>query len=261
MSAARVHSDRCLAVVVARADTENLFRRLRFDGDRQARDELIRRHLGLAHKLASRYRRTQEPFDDLFQVASLALVKAVDRFDPDRGIAFSSYAVPTILGQLKRHFRDKGWAIHIPRGLHELVLKVQHAEAALSSSSGRSPTVVEISQYLTVDTEEVLEALDALKARDAESLDAPLHGDDGDEPASFHDVIGGEDEGYGLFDTSASLAAAVKRLRAADRRVLVLRFRDELKQAEIAERIGVSQMQVSRILSRITDQLRQEILL
>jgi RNA polymerase sigma-B factor len=254
MTAARVPPD-------PRVGADELFRRWRFDGDRHARDELVRRHLGLAHKLAGRYRRTQEPFDDLFQVASLALVKAIDRFDPDRGIEFSSFAVPTILGELKRHFRDKGWAVHIPRGLQELVLKVQQAEAVLSSRSGRSPTVVEISQYLSVDTEQVLEALDALAARNAESLDAPLHSDDSDEPASANEVIGGEDERYGLVDTSTSLAAAVNRLRAADRQVLALRFRDELKQTEIADRIGVSQMQVSRILSRTTDQLRQELLL
>ena len=206
-----------------------------------------------------RYTRTPEPFDDLFQVASLALVKAVDRFDPDLEIAFSSFAVPTILGELKRHFRDKGSSIHLPRGLQELVLKVQTAETTLSEQTQRSPTIVEIADHLSVGVEQVLEALDAIAARRADSLDAPLAGADTDGPATIHDQLGADDDRYDLIDTSASLAVGIKRLRAADRRVLELRVRDELKQSEIAERLGVSQMQVSRILRRVTDELRREI--
>jgi RNA polymerase sigma-B factor len=221
----------------------------------------VRRYLPLARKLAGRYARTQEPFDDLFQVASLALVKAVDRFDPDRGLAFSSFAVPTILGELKRHFRDKGWAIHIPRGLMEMMLSVQNAEATLSSRSGRSPTVVEIAEYLGVDTEEVLEGMEAVAARHATSLDEPIVSASRDESALVHDLIGSDDEGYEHVDTSATLAAVVKQLRPSDRRVLALRINDELTQKEIAARIGVSQMQVSRILRRIADELRERIAL
>jgi RNA polymerase sigma-B factor len=242
----------------ARADSDDLFRRWRFDGDRDAREELVQRHLLLAHKLARRYGGTREPLEDLFQVASLALVKAIDRFDPDRGLAFSSFAVPTILGELKRHFRDKGGSVHMPRGLQELVMKVQEAESTLSSGTRRSPTVVEIAEYLAVDSEQVLEALEAVAAHHATSLDAALETENGDKLATGHDVIGVEDERYGLVETSASLAAAVKKLRISDRQVLALRFRDELKQKEIAERIGVSQMQVSRILRRVTDELRQQ---
>jgi RNA polymerase sigma-B factor len=244
---------------VARADVEDLFRRWRCERDRGAREELVQRHLPLAHKLARRYARTREPLEDLFQVASLALVKAIDRFDPDRGLAFSSFAVPTILGELKRHFRDKGGSVHMPRGLQELMMKVQDAETTLSSGTGRSPTVVEIAEYLAVDSEQVLEALEALAAHHVSSLDTALATVKGDELATGHDVIGVEDERYGLVETSASLAAAVKRLRISDRQVLALRFRDELKQKEIAERIGVSQMQVSRILRRATNELRQQI--
>lgn len=247
------------AMSVARADVGDLFRRWRCDRDRDAREELVRRHLPLAHKLARRYARTREPLEDLLQVASLALLKAIDRFDPDRGLAFSSFAVPTILGELKRHFRDKGGSVHVPRGLQELVMKVQDAEITLSSGTGRSPTVVEIAEYLAVDSEHVLEALEVVAARHASSLDTPLETENGDEPATGHDVIGIEDERYGLVETSASLASAVKKLRISDRQVLALRFRDELKQTEIAERIGVSQMQVSRILRRVTDELRQQI--
>jgi RNA polymerase sigma-B factor len=259
MTAISSRSDSRSASASDRADRDDLFRRWQFDGDRSARDELVRRHLPLARKLAGRYARTQEPFDDLFQVASLALVKAIDRFDPDRGLAFSSFAVPTILGELKRHFRDKGWAIHVPRGLQELVLKVQEAEVALGSRTGRSPTVGEIAEHLAVDTEQVLEALEAVAAHHATSLDAPIVTDGSDESATIHDTIGAEDEGYELIETSASLTAAFKYLPVTDRQVLMLRFRDELKQKDIADRMGVSQMQVSRILRRVTDELRQRI--
>ena len=211
----------------------------------------------LARTLAARYARTQEPVEDLFQVASLGLVKAADRYDPDRGAAFSSYALPTILGELKRHFRDKGRSIHLPRGLQELVLRVQSAEEQLSSKTGRSPTVLEIAEHLQLDTESVLEALEAITARNASSLDAPLEGEPGEEAATPHDMIGREDEGYALVDTSSSLAGAVSRLRKTDRDVLELRLSRGMTQSEIAKEIGVSQMQVSRILRRATDQLRE----
>ncbi len=238
---------------------EELFLVWHDDGDRGAREELVRRHLSLARKLARRYIRTQEPFDDLFQVASLGLVKAIDRFDPNRGTAFSSFAVPTILGELKRHFRDKGWSVHLPRGLQELVLRVQDAEAQLSARTGRSPTVLEVAQYLSVETEQVLEGLEAIAAHQAASLDAPIDTDTIDEPSTRYDAVGNDDEHYALIDTSLSLAMAVRRLGAADRDVFILRFGHELKQREIAERIGVSQMQVSRILRRITAQLGDDL--
>src|SRR5690348_18265652 len=149
-----------------RSDAE-LFRQWRQDGHKAAREQLVVEHLPLARTLAARYARTQEPFEDLFQVASLGLVKAADRYDPDRGAAFSSFALPTILGELKRHFRDKGRSIHLPRGLQELVLRVQRAEEQLSSRTGRSPTVIEIADHLQLDTESVLDALEAIAARNA----------------------------------------------------------------------------------------------
>jgi RNA polymerase sigma-B factor len=211
----------------------------------------------LARTLAARYARTQEPFEDLFQVASLGLVKAAGRYDPDRGAAFSSYALPTILGELKRHFRDKGRSIHLPRGLQELVLRVQGAEEQLSSRTGRSPTVIEIADHLQLDTESVLEALEAIAARNASSLDAPIDAEPGEDAATPHDTIGREDDGYALVEASTSLAGAVQRLRKTEREVLELRLNHGLTQSEIAKRIGVSQMQVSRILRRATDQLRE----
>ena len=193
------------------------------------------------------------------QVASLGLIKAIDRFDPDRGVSFTSFAVPTMLGELKRHFRDKGSAVHLPRGLQELVLRVQNAEATLGSQTGHSPTVTEIAAYLDADSESVLEALDAIAARDAYSLDAPIAPDTQDEPITRHDICGAEDERYALIDTTASLSTALTRLRPTDRRLLTLDVRDQLKQREIADRIGVSQMQVSRTLRRIREQVQDEL--
>ena len=219
----------------------------------------MRIHLPLARKLAARYVRTREPFDDLVQVASLGLIKAIDRFDPDRGGTFSSFAVPTILGELKRHFRDKGSAIHLPRGLQELVLRVQSAEATLSAQTGHSPTLTEIAAYLDVDTESVLEALEAITARDAYSLDAPVAPDTEDGSVTSHDVWGAEDERYALIDTTVSLSTALKGLRPTDRRILALRVGDQLKQREIADQMGISQMQVSRTLRRIKEQVDAEL--
>jgi RNA polymerase sigma-B factor len=242
--------------LLERVDDQTLFKQWHSDRDRGAREELAQRHLPLARKLAGRYARANEPFDDLFQVASLGLVKAIDRFDPDRGIAFSSFAVPTIVGELKRHFRDKGWSLHVPRGTLELALRVQEATTVLGSTTGRSPTVDEIADHLGVGTEQALEALEALAARHASSLDVPVDADAGDESATRHETIGAEDDGYAAIDTSASLADAVRRLPMLDRRVFMLRFRDELTQNEIAEQVGVSQMQVSRILRRVTKELR-----
>jgi RNA polymerase sigma-B factor len=240
-----------------KVDIAELFRRWQQDGDRRAREELINRHLPLARGLARRYSRTPEPFEDLLQVASLGLVKAVDRFDASRGAAFTSFAVPTILGELKRHFRDKGRSIHLPRGLQELVLKVQEAEEKLSRQTGRSPTVVEIAEHLKLDTETVLEALEAIAANQSVSLDAPVEAGMEDGASTRHELLGTVDQGYAAVDVSVSLASAFENLAEGDRELLDLRFGQQLTQREIASRIGVSQMQVSRMLRRITDQLRE----
>jgi RNA polymerase sigma-B factor len=233
-----------------------LFERWQRRGDRRAREELVHLHLMLARKLAGRYARTGEPMDDLFQVASLGLVKAIDRFDTTRGVAFASFAVPTILGELKRHFRDTGWSVHVPRRLQEHILKVQEAEVELSARTGRSPSVLDIARYLELSSEQVLEALEAVPAHRAASLDAPVH-ERIDDASSTYDLIGIEDEHFAMFESRASLAAAIAELSEDDQQVLALRFRDELTQREIAGQIGVSQMQVSRILRRIRSQLRE----
>jgi RNA polymerase sigma-B factor len=234
-----------------------LFERWQSQQDRAAREELVRRYLPLARGLAARYARTQEPFEDLFQVASLGLVKAIDRFDPERGFAFKSFAVPTIVGELKRHFRDKGWPVHLPRGLQELALKIQEAEVKLGAQSGESPPLADVAEYLGLDIEQVLEGLDALSTHHAASMDEPIQADFDDESGTRHDTVGVIDDRYALIDTTASLAVGVRQLRKIDRQVLALRFCDGLKQSEIANQVGVSQMQVSRILRRVNDELRE----
>jgi RNA polymerase sigma-B factor len=231
--------------------SQMLFERLHRTGDCAARDELIRRFLPLARKLAARYTNPYEPFDDLLQVASIGLLGAVDRFDPGRGIAFPSFAIPTILGELKRYFRSTGWSAHVPRRAQELALRVDKGSRQIAAKTGRTPRVDEIAQYLELSTEDVLIGLDATRAHYAVSLEAPSHTATVDsEPESLAGTIGTEDEGIGLVETSISLSAALRRLPYVEREVLRLRLQEDLKQTEIATRLGCSQMQVSRLLRR-----------
>jgi RNA polymerase sigma-B factor len=232
------------------------FRRYRATGDPAIRDELIERALPLAHQVARRYNRSGEPFDDLLQVARLGLCKAVERFDPAREVAFSTYAVPTMVGEIKRHFRDTGWAIHVPRSLQERVLKVESASKALSSRLGRAPTVAEIAEATEMDLELALEALEAASAYEARSLDAPAPADD-QEGRSYAETIGAREDGYELVEDRGAVADAMRTLPLRERRILHMRFLEDMTQSEIAERIGVSQMQVSRLLRRSLAQLRE----
>jgi RNA polymerase sigma-B factor len=238
------------------ADAKELFARWQEQRDARARDELIRRFLPLARKLARRYSGAREPFEDLLQVASLGLVKAVDRFDSSRGTAFSSFAVPTILGELKRYFRDLGWALHVPRGAQERAIKVEDARQLLGARTGRAPTIPELAQYLEMSVEDVLESLDAGRAHHTASLDAPRDDDDG-ETGTLADSFGVMDSTLLLVDEKVTIGAAARRLSQRERRVVLLRFVEDLTQTEIAERIGVSQMQVSRILRRALARLAE----
>ena len=237
-------------------DSSELFARWRRFEDRQARDELIERFLPLARKLARRYVQSSEPYEDLVQVASLGLVKAVERFDPDRGFAFSSFAVPTIVGELKRYFRDTAWALHVDRGAQERARKISDAQQKLSSLTGRIPTVDELAQYLEMTQEEVLDGLQTAEAYGAVSLDAPLVSDD-DEDTSRLDAIGEDDGRLELVDQHATIFAAARHLPSREREILYLRFGEDLTQSEIADRVGVSQMQVSRLLRRSLQRLRE----
>ncbi|HET8673515.1 MAG TPA: SigB/SigF/SigG family RNA polymerase sigma factor [Thermoleophilaceae bacterium] len=235
-----------------------LFERYQRTGDEAACEELIRRFLPLARQLARRYERPDEPLDDLVQVASVGLVKAVQRFDPTRGIAFSSFAVPTILGELKRYFRDSAWAVHVPRAMQERALEVNRAVTELSRALGRSPTPAEVAEFTDLTPEEVLEAMEAATAYDSVPLEIPRQGGDG-EGESAAEWLGADDEGYALAEYSATLAPQLRALPKRDRLVLYLRFVEDLTQSEIAERIGVSQMHVSRLIRRALERLRNDL--
>ena len=238
----------------AREAERQLLKRYHHHGDLAAREELVERFLPLARDLALRYMYADEPFDDLLQVASLGLIKAIDRFEPDRGTKFTSYAAPTILGELKRHFRDKGWALHVPRDLQERTLAVSRETELLSKKLGRSPKVREVAKGLGCTVEEVLEAQEAAASYEAGSLDVPIQRDDG-EAAPLVDMMGTDDAAYELVESRDAIGSTWKALPEVERRVLELRFTQDLTQREIGERIGYSQMHISRPLRRALDKL------
>jgi RNA polymerase sigma-B factor len=217
--------------------------------DPKARDELVRRFIPFARKLALRYVHSREPLDDLVQVACLGLLNALTRFEPGMGKKFTSYAAPTIMGELKRHFRDKGWSVHVPRDLQERALAVSRQTERLSAQLGRSPTVDELSEVLECTVEQVIEALDAAHNYLPASLDAPIAHEDEDR-CPLGDTLGGEDGGYELAEDRQALVAGWASLSDVERQVLGLRLVQELTQREISQRIGCSQMHVSRLLRR-----------
>jgi len=223
-------------------------------GDGRARDELIERYMPLARSLALRYRRASEPLDDLVQVAAVGLVKAVDRWDPGRGLAFSSYAVPTILGELRRYFRDSTWDVRPARDLQELCLSVEEARESLWADLGRSPTVGDIAARLRRSEEEVVEALQATEGRSVRSLDAPVH-DEEQDSVSAGDLIGDVDAEYDRVEAGVTIEHLAGILDDRAREILRLRFKEDLLQSEIAERVGCSQMHVSRIIRSSLERL------
>jgi RNA polymerase sigma-B factor len=236
-----------------RRDDQRLMHRNQH-GDGRARDALIERYMPLARSLALRYRRASEPLDDLIQVASVGLVKAVDRWDPDRGLAFSSYAVPTILGELRRYFRDATWDVRPARDLQELCLSVEEARDALWAQLGRSPTVADLAGKLNRSPEEIIDALQAGDARSVRSLDTPVHDTEGDS-ATTGDLIGTVDAEYERVDAAVTIDRLAGILDDRAREILRLRFQDDLLQSEIAERVGCSQMHVSRIIRSSLERL------
>jgi RNA polymerase sigma-B factor len=230
-----------------------LFDRYRRDRDPAAREQLVARYLPLAHHFARRYRGRAER-DDLIQVAALGLLKAIDRFDPERGLAFSSFAVPTILGELKRHFRDRGWMIRVPRGVQELSLRLDTVTQTLTGELGRSPTAAELAGRAGASVEDVLEALAAATAHHPDSLDRPIT-DEGDGAVKVLAIR--EDPGFARVEDAAMIDGLMATLPARDRTVLRLRFEDDLTQAEIGRLLGISQMQVSRIIRQSITALNQ----
>ncbi|MCZ7525625.1 MAG: SigB/SigF/SigG family RNA polymerase sigma factor [Acidimicrobiia bacterium] len=230
------------------------FSRYRRSGDRALRNELIEHHRGLALHLAQRFAHRGEPFDDLVQVAMLGLLKAVERFDPDRGAAFSSFAAPTISGELKRHFRDRTWSVKVPRRIQEMRLEVRAAADALHQRLGRAPAPAELAADLSVTTDEVLEAMEATNAYRATSLSAPLR----DEPDVALEQRLGTDP-TGELDRDVLLEQLIDELPEREQRLIRLRFFGDLTQSEIAEQLGISQMHVSRLLRRTLLDLRERL--
>jgi RNA polymerase sigma-B factor len=234
-------------------EVKRLFRQLQATSDAEIRNRLIEAHLGLVEYLARRFAGRGEPLDDLVQVATIGLVKAVDRFDPGRQVEFSTYATPTIVGELKRHFRDKGWAVRVPRRLQELNLRLGSVISQLSQDLQRSPTVAEIATAADATEDEVLEALDSAHAYSLISLDAGAS----EEGLSYHEQIGDEDEALGALEERLSVAPLLRQLSPRERRMLHLRFFKGLTQSEIATELGISQMHVSRLLGKTLAALRE----
>ena len=235
-------------------DTRQLFVEFVETQDRAIRDQLVTAHLGLAHQLARRYANRGEPYEDLVQVASLAIVKSVDRFDPERGVEFTTFATRTVIGELKRHFRDKGWAVRAPRRVQELYLELGKVTETLAQELGRSPTVAELASATGATEEAVLEAMEAGQGYRTSSIDAT---DRNEETLASH--IGAEDATLDTVEDRELLAPALASLAPREQLILKLRFGQGLTQSEIASRVGISQMHVSRLLSASLDRLRKNV--
>ena len=220
------------------------------------RERLVEQYIGLVEFLARRFRNRGEPIEDLVQVGTIGLLKAIDRFDLDREVEFSTYATPTVVGELKRHFRDKGWAVRVPRRLQELHLELTKVVGRLGQELGRSPTVAEIAKAAGASEEQVLEGLEIAQAYNFTSLDAPIDTEDAGS-TSFADHLGSEDEHLENLEYRASLAPEMAKLPERERHILYLRFFKGLTQSEIADRLGISQMHVSRLLNRTLMRLRE----
>jgi RNA polymerase sigma-B factor len=238
------------------ASERELLARFAETRDPRLREELVTRFLPLARSLAMRYAGGAEPSDDLVQVASVGLMGALDRFDPQRGVPFAAFAGPTILGELRRHFRDRVWTLRVPRGLQERIRDVEDAITRLGSDLERSPTVEEVARRLGISQGDVLEAMEASDARRTMSLDQPAAGGDDTAHASIGERVGGEDPGYELAEERSAITAGARVLTDLEREILRLRFVEDLTQSKIAERVGYSQMHVSRILRRALEHVR-----
>ena len=237
--------------------TRELFRRLKEEGDEEARDQLVMNHLNLVRYLASKFKNRGEPIDDLVQVGTIGLIKAIDRFDPDRGLEFTTYATPTIMGEIKRHFRDKGWSVRVPRRLQELSAKVTQATEELTNELQRSPSVAEIAQRVGASVEEVLEAMESSSAYSSVPLEAG--GDGEDDAPSVIDHYATEDAELSSSDDRMVLEDAIRDFSTREKSIIRMRFVEGLTQAEIAQRLGISQVQVSRMLRKALKRVRERL--
>lgn len=238
--------------------TRELFRRYKEKGDEAARDQLIMNHLNLVRFLAAKFKNRGEPLDDLIQVGTIGLIKAIDRFEPDRGLEFTTYATPTIMGEIKRHFRDKGWSVRVPRRLQELSSKVNQAQEQLTNELQRSPSVEEIAQRVDASVEDVLEAIESSSAYTSVPLEAGGNTDD-DEAPSILDRYADEDQDLVASDDRMVLEEAIADFSPREQDVIRMRFMEGMTQVEIAEKLEVSQVQVSRLLRRTLRRIQEKI--
>lgn len=238
--------------------TRELFRRFKEEGDMDAREKLVMSHLNLVRFIANKFKNRGESIDDLIQVGYLGLLKAIDRFDPSRGLEFTTFATPTIMGEIKRHFRDKGWSVRVPRRLQELSAKVNQATDTLTSQLQRSPTIAEIADYLDATVDEVLEAMESSSAYSSVSLEAPSGADDDDTP-SVIDRYATEDSDLAFTDDRIIIEEALASFSPRERDVIEMRFLKGMTQIEIAENLGISQVQVSRLLRRTLKKIQDKI--
>lgn len=238
--------------------THELFRRYKEEGDEDARQQLIVNHLNLVRFLAARFKNRGEPLEDLVQVGTIGLIKAIDRFDPSRGLEFTTYATPTILGEIKRHFRDKGWSVRVPRRLQELSSKVNQATDELTNELQRSPSVEEIAERIGVSVDDVLEAMESSSAYSSVPLEGSGSGDDDEAPAVI-DHYATVDENLAASDDRIVLEDAIKEFSPREQEVIRMRFVDGLTQVEIAKKLGISQVQVSRLLRRTLKKVQDKI--
>jgi RNA polymerase sigma-B factor len=243
---------------MTRVDDKILLRRYHEDGDLQAREQLIEQYMSLVRSLARRYSYRGEQLDDLVQIGAIGLIKAIDRFDLDRGVELTTYATPNIIGEIKRHFRDKGWSVRVPRGLQELNVQLSRLVEQLTVQLSRSPTIPELAKAAGVEEEEVLEALESGRAYTSLSLSAGSGGGDEDDLDPL-ESLGTEEHQYEVSEDRAVLAPGFKALDERERRILQLRFFEGLTQSQIAQQVGISQMHVSRLIRRSLEKIRETI--
>ena len=241
-----------------RANTEELFREYKEDGSPEKREEIVKNHLFLAEILARKYIGRGVEFEDLFQVASYGLVLSVDRFDPDKGVLFTSFATPTIIGEIKKHFRDTTWSLKVPRRLKEISLRIIETKEELQDSLHHVPTVQELAEHLEVSEEEIIEALESGRAHTTFSLEQEMNEQSENDSMSLEKYLGDEEEGYGRLETSAIFEKVVAELSPTEKEVMRKRFLQEVTQREVAELLGLSQMTVSRIERAMRNKFRME---